>query len=424
MTFPWAAPRARDALDATVVVPGSKSVTNRALVLAALADGPSRLARPLRARDTDLMVRALHAMGTTIEDRGEDWAITPRPLAGPADVDTGLAGTVMRFVLPVAALASGPVRFDGDERARERPLGPLIGALRGLGVHIDDGGRGALPLAVQGTGAVDGGATSLDASGSSQFISALLLAGARFDKGVEIRHTGASVPSLPHIEMTLAMLRAAGIDAEAGGTTVWRVRPGRIRARDLVIEPDLSNAAPFLAAALVAGGSVTVPDWPGESTQPGDGLRDLLSRLGGVVRRTAGGLSVTGGGRIQGIDVDLHGESELTPVIAAVCALADGPSRLRGVAHIRGHETDRLAALATELTELGGSVDETDDGLRITPKPLHGGVFRSYADHRMAQAGALIGLAVDGVSVDDIGCTSKTLPDFPGLWAGVLRGRR
>lgn len=424
MTFPWAAPRARDALDATVVVPGSKSVTNRALVLAALADGPSRLARPLRARDTDLMVRALHAMGTTIEDRGEDWAITPRPLAGPADVDTGLAGTVMRFVLPVAALASGPVRFDGDERARERPLGPLIGALRGLGVHIDDGGRGALPLAVQGTGAVDGGATRLDASGSSQFISALLLAGARFDKGVEIRHTGASVPSLPHIEMTLAMLRAAGIDAEAGGTTVWRVRPGRIRARDLVIEPDLSNAAPFLAAALVAGGSVTVPDWPGESTQPGDGLRDLLSRLGGVVRRTAGGLSVTGGGRIQGIDVDLHGESELTPVIAAVCALADGPSRLRGVAHIRGHETDRLAALATELTELGGSVDETDDGLRITPKPLHGGVFRSYADHRMAQAGALIGLAVDGVSVDDIGCTSKTLPDFPGLWAGVLRGRR
>ncbi|MGI8869133.1 MAG: 3-phosphoshikimate 1-carboxyvinyltransferase [Mycobacteriales bacterium] len=424
MTFPWAAPRARDALDATVVVPGSKSVTNRALVLAALADGPSRLARPLRARDTDLMVRALHAMGTTIEDRGEDWAITPRPLAGPADVDTGLAGTVMRFVLPVAALASGPVRFDGDERARERPLGPLIGALRGLGVHIDDGGRGALPLAVKGTGAVAGGATRLDASGSSQFISALLLAGARFEEGVEIRHTGASVPPLPHIEMTLAMLRAAGIDAEAGGTTVWRVRPGRIRARDLVIEPDLSNAAPFLAAALVAGGSVTVPDWPGESTQPGDGLRDLLSRLGGVVRRTAGGLSVTGGGRIQGIDVDLHGESELTPVIAAVCALADGPSRLRGVAHIRGHETDRLAALATELTELGGSVDETDYGLRITPKPLHGGVFRSYADHRMAQAGALIGLAVDGVSVDDIGCTSKTLPDFPGLWAGVLRGRR
>jgi len=407
---------------ARVELPGSKSQTNRVLILAALADGVSRISRPLRARDTLLMADALRALGATIVDDGDGWVVTPGPLHG-GSIDTGLAGTVMRFVPPVAALAYGPVTFDGDEYARERPMATLLDGLRQAGAIVDDDGRGRLPFTVGGSGSVAGGLAHIDASASSQFVSGLLLAGARYDKGIEVVHTGADdVPSQPHIEMTLSVLRSADVDAAAIASGVWRVAPGRIRARDWAVEPDLSNAAPFLAAALVTGGSVTVPGWPASTTQAGDALRDLLAAMGAEVARTDEGLTVAGSGDIVGLNADLHDVGELTPVIAAVASLASSASRLRGIGHLRGHETDRLAALATELTRLGGEVVEHSDGLSILPRPLHGGTWRAYADHRMATAGALLGLVVDDVVVDDIGCTSKTLPDFPGMWAMLLGG--
>ena len=419
----WPAPTASDAVRATVALPGSKSMTNRALVLAALATGPSTLRAPLVARDTTLMAAALRALGATIDDAGHDgatWTVTPAPIRGGGHIDCGLAGTVMRFVPPVAALADGLVTFDGDPYARMRPMGIVIDALRELGADIDDAGRGTLPFAVRGTGTLPGGTVTVDASGSSQFVSCLLLAGARYDKGLTIHHVGPPVPSMPHIEMTLAMVRARGVVVDDSETDTWRVEPGPIAPADVVVEPDLSNAAPFLAAALVTGGEVRIPHWPAATTQPGNALRDLLTAMGGECRLDPEGLTVRGTGAVHGLDADLHDVSELTPVLAALAALADTPSHLRGVAHIRGHETDRIQALATELNALGGDVSETDDGLVIRPAALHAGVFHTYADHRMAQAGAVLGLATPGIEVEDIATTSKTLPDFPGLWEAML----
>ena len=417
---PWSAPRARAPITARVELPGSKSQTNRALVLAALADGPSRIVAPLRARDTHLMADALRALGASITEDGVDWLVTPGQLHG-AVIDTGLAGTVMRFVPPVAALAAEPVTFDGDDYARERPMSTLIDGLRQAGVTVDDASRGTLPFTVRGGGSAPGGTVYIDASASSQFVSGLLLAGARYDKGIEVLHSGSrAVPSLPHIEMTLDMLRRAGVDASATGEGSWRVAPGPIHGGECAVEPDLSNAAPFLAAAVVTGGSVTIPNWPAATTQPGDALRALLTQMGADVTLSSGELTVRGTGSIVGLDADLRDVSELATVIAALAALADRPSNLTGLAHMRGHETDRLAALTTELSRLGAEVQELPDGLLITPRPLHGAEWVAYADHRMATAGAVLGLVVDGVSVDDIASTSKTLPDFPGMWAALL----
>ena len=440
----WPAPLATGAVEATVTVPGSKSVTNRALVLAALAAEPGWLRRPLRSRDTLLMSAALQAMGVGIEETvssstaggsadeaagaGEAWRVIPSGLHGPATVDVGNAGTVMRFLPPVAALADGPIRFDGDPRSYERPLNGVIDALRTLGARIDDDGRGALPLTVHGGGALEGGPVRIDASSSSQFVSALLLSAPRFNQGVEVRHVGGRLPSMPHIRMTVDMLRAVGAqvdEPETGGEPdVWRVSHSALLGRDLTIEPDLSNAQPFLAAALVTGGRVTIPDWPERTTQPGDALREIFTEMGGSCELTTTpngtALVFTGSGRIHGIDVDLGEVGELTPGIAAVAALADSPSTLRGVAHLRLHETDRLAALTKEINELGGDVTETEDGLHIRPRTLHGGVFRTYYDHRMATAGSIIGLAVKDVQIENVATTAKTLPDFPQMWAEML----
>ncbi|PRH79775.1 3-phosphoshikimate 1-carboxyvinyltransferase [Streptomyces solincola] len=426
----WTAPRAGGAVDATVTVPGSKSVTNRALVLAALASEPGWLRRPLRSRDTLLMAQALRTLGVGIEEgvgpdgTGERWRVIPARLHGPAAVDVGNAGTVMRFLPPVAALADGDVRFDGDPRSYERPLHGVIDALRALGARIDDGGRGALPLTVHGAGALEGGSVEIDASSSSQFVSALLLSAPRFNQGVEVRHTGSRLPSMPHIRMTVEMLRAVGAqvdEPETGGEPdVWRVSPSALLGRDLTVEPDLSNAQPFLAAALVTGGRVVVPDWPQRTTQPGDALREIFTAMGGSCELTEQGLVFSGTGVVHGIDVDLGEVGELTPGIAAVAALADSPSVLRGVAHLRLHETDRLAALTKEINGLGGDVTETADGLEIRPRPLRGGVFHTYDDHRMATAGAVIGLAVPGVEIENVATTAKTLPDFPAMWTGML----
>jgi 3-phosphoshikimate 1-carboxyvinyltransferase len=415
----WPAPRVDGAVTGTVTVPGSKSISNRALILAAIADGPSHLTGLLAARDTSLMRSALVSLGVGISESGTTVTVTPGSLKGPANVDCGLAGTVMRFVPPVAALADGLVAFDGDPYARERPMGVILDALRALGVQIDDGGTGRMPYTVSGTGSVRGGKVTLDASGSSQFVSALLLAGARYDEGVDIRHDGKPVPSQPHLDMSVAMLRERGVTVDDTEPNRWVVAPGPIRALDTAIEPDLSNAAPFLAAAVITGGEVTVTGWPAETTQPGGQLPELFTRFGAEVTRTEDGLTVRGTGRVQGCDLDLSEVGELSPVIAAVAAFADGPSYLRGIAHLRNHETDRLAALETEFNALGGDVTQLEDGLAIRPKPLRGGLFHTYDDHRMAHAAAVVGLLVDDLQIENIGTTAKTLPEFPQLWSGL-----
>src|SRR3954470_6939429 len=430
----WSAPVARGPLSARLTLPGSKSLTNRELVLSALAAEPTLLRAPLHSRDSALMAEALRSLGTTIEETGDglygpDLLVTPGELTGGVPIDCGLAGTLMRFGPPVAALALGPVTFDGDAAARRRPMRTTVDSLRGLGVDVVDDGRGALPFTVHGTGRVPGGELGIDASASSQFVSGLLLAAARFDDGLALTHTGDRLPSLPHIEMTLAALQARGVDAGATGDAAWRVVPGPIAGGEVDIEPDLSNAAPFLAAALVAGGTVRIAGWPRSTTQVGDSLRELFVAFGAEVRRDGddlvldGGPGLLGGRELPGVRFDLSAAGELAPTIVALAALSSGPSRITGIGHLRGHETDRLAALATELNSLGGRVTEEEDGLTLEPAPLNaraGRPWQSYADHRMATAGALVGLAVPGLEVADIATTAKTLPQFPELWAELL----
>ena len=421
----WQAPSTPTPVHATLTVPGSKSLTNRALLLAALAtpNGTSTVSGALRSRDTDLMIGALQTLGVDVDGAGTELtisgAIAPQP---GARVDCGLAGTVLRFVPPVAALSTEAVLFDGDEQARGRPIAPLLAALRGLGVDIDGDG---LPFAVRGAGSVAGGVVEIDASASSQFVSGLLLSGAAFADGLTIVHTGESVPSAPHIAMTVSMMRDAGVEVDDGEANRWHVAPGPIAVRDWIIEPDLSNAVPFLAAAVVSGGIVRVSGWPQASIQPAEDIFSILEKLGSVVRQGGSHLEVQGARTYGGFDVDLHDVGELTPAVAAMAALSsDGAvSHLSGVAHLRGHETDRLAALCAEINGLGGQCEETPDGLRITSRQLHAGVWRSYADHRMATAGAIVGLRVPGIEVEDIGTTAKTLPEFPQMWAEMLKGQ-
>lgn len=421
----WPAPTASAPVAATVTVPGSKSQTNRALVLAALAtdQGTSTVSGALRSRDTDLMIGALTTLGVTVDGAGTDLTVSGRIDPAPgATIDCGLAGTVLRFVPPVAALGGRSVTFDGDEQARSRPIAPLLDALRQIGVAVDGDG---LPFDVSGGGSVAGGTVAIDASASSQFVSGLLLSGATFRDGLTVVHTGEAVPSAPHVAMTVSMLRSAGVDVDDERGNRWHVSPGPIAARDWAIEPDVSNAVPFLAAALVTGGRVRITGWPARSVQPVAAVIGLLETIGARVTRGDAHLEVAGPDGFDGFDADLREIGELAPSVAAIAALArpGSTSRLRGIAHLRGHETDRLAALTAEINRLGGRCEETEDGLSIVAAPLHGGEWLSYADHRMATAGAIIGLRTPGVEVHDIGTTAKTLPDFPGMWADMLGER-
>lgn len=423
----WPAPTAASPVDAVVSVPGSKSDTNRSLVLAALAEGPSRLRRPLRARDTLLMAGGLRALGVTVDDvpgqDGPDWQVTGHggavPLGREARVDCGNAGTVARFLPPVAALATGDVVFDGDPRMRERPLGPLVEALQTLGVTLSGT---SIPLVVHGRGAVRGGAVRLDASSSSQLVSGLLLAAPRYDQGVHVFHEGPPIPSRPHLSMTIAALRRAGAVVDDRTEGVWTVAPGPLQPVDRDIEPDLSTASAFLAAAAATAGRVVLRDWPSVTEQPGALLPSLLAAMGCVCRRTPAGLAILGPGTLSGIDVDLHDYGEAVPTITALATLAEGPSRLRGIAHLRLQETDRLAALAEELGRLGARITVTADGLVIDPTPLHGGTLDPRADHRLAMAYAIVGLVVPGVLIRDIATTGKTVPEFPRRWMQMLAG--
>ena len=422
----WPAPYTSRPVHATVTVPGSKSQTNRALVLAALAaaNGVSTISGALRSRDTDLMIGALQALGLRVDGPADELAVSGE-IAPPADarIDCGLAGTVLRFVPPLAAMGLVPgryVTFDGDEQARVRPITPLLDGLRGLGVDIDGDG---LPFRVRGTGKVAGGAVDIDASASSQFVSGLLLAGSSFTDGLTVHHVGSSLPSAPHIAMTVAMLRQAGVDVDDATPNSWQVRPGPVAARHWQIEPDLSNAVPFIAAAVVSAGTVRITGWPAAGIQPADAILSVLAQLNCVVKQGDSYLEVQGPQSYPGVDVDLRDVGELTPSVAVLAALAapGSVSRLSGIAHLRGHETDRLAALSSEINRLGGDCRETADGLEITATALHADTWQSYADHRMATAGAIVGLCVDGVRVDDIETTAKTLPNFPTMWADMLR---
>lgn len=433
---PWPAPLASRPVTARIAVPGSKSQTNRALVLAALAHGPSHVIGALYARDTALMIDALCALGTDIStEPGRisgtiDCRVTPMTShsgdsSDALSIDVGLAGTVMRFVPPMAALTTASVTFDGDERSRERPLGPMLAAMRDLGIEVTDD-KGFLPATVTGFGRVPGGDVRIDASTSSQFVSGLLLSGARFDRGLHLTHVGAHLPSQPHIDMTIAMLAEHGVTVHRSGSPehpTWHIEPGPIAALDRTIEPDLSNAAPFLVAALVTAGRVEIPDWPAHTTQAGDRLRELLRHMGARVERDGGAIVLVGTNEVRGIEVNLHDVGELAPVIAAAAALATSPSHLTGIGHLRGHETDRLAALAEMIGDLGGDVECGEDDLRITPRPLRGATVSSYGDHRMATAAAVLGLRTPGVFVRDIATTTKTLPDFPGMWSNMLEQR-
>jgi 3-phosphoshikimate 1-carboxyvinyltransferase len=424
---PWAAPVAESPVHATVTVPASKSLTNRELILAALADTPSRLSNPLHSDDSSRMIEALRTLGVGIETVegsgpfGDDLVVTPAwPLTGGTTVDCGQAGTVMRFVAPLGGFAMGDVTLTAHESALHRPMGAMITALRDVGVDIDDGGTWSLPFSVRGHGHVRGGEITIDASASSQFVSGLLLSAPRFDVGLHLVHTGGRLPSMPHIDMTIESLAHRGVHVESPAVGEWVVPAGPVRGKDVVIEPDLSNAAPFLAAAMITGGSVSVTGWPAHSTQPGHLLTDILAVFGARTSRRGGVLTVASGGSIHGVDIDLSAAGELAPTIFALAAFAEAPTTLHGIGHIRGHETDRIAALVGNLRTIGGDAEELPDGIRIVPRPLHGGVWKSHHDHRLATTGALIGLAVPGIEVDDIGTTAKTMPEFPRIWHGML----
>jgi 3-phosphoshikimate 1-carboxyvinyltransferase len=408
---------AKSATSAQISIPGSKSLTNRELVLSALASGPSEILNPLDSRDSNLMIQALKQLGSEIESTPNSLRITPRPISGPAQIDCGLAGTVMRFVPPVAALGKGEISFDGDVAARSRPMKTTVDSLRVLGVEVSGSG---LPFTIHGTGEVVGGELSIDASESSQFVSGLLLVAARFKNGLTLNHTGKTLPSMPHIDMTIDTLAKRGLKVSKLSETSWQIEPGEISGRTVEIEPDLSNAGPFMAAALVAGGTVTIENWPESTTQVGNDFIELLTRMGGKVSRIGTGMSVSGNGDIQGIEIDLSSAGELTPVIAALAALAKSKSVLSGVAHLRGHETNRLKALVDEINSIGGKATETQDGLIVEPANLRGGLWKTYGDHRMATAGAIIGLRVPGIEIEDITVTSKTMPGFELLWSTML----
>jgi len=450
-------------VQASVRLPGSKSITNRALILAALADSPTTITGPLRARDTDLMAGAVTALGASIDDSATmqagngqipasgsgpsqpTWTVTPSWASGAIAVDVGNAGTVLRFVPPAAALVTGDVEFSGDPRASHRPVGQLLAGLRQAGVEVDDGGRGAVPFVVHGRGLVRGGAVSLDASSSSQLVSGLMLAAPLFTEGIQITHIGSRAPSAPHIAMTADMLRAAGAEVEEGSSSragasrnsasrgsasregqpapdSWRVRPGRLAPGTIMVEPDLSNAAPFLASALVTGGTITIPGWPAVSLQAASQILDVLQQMGATCQATAHGMRITGTGKICGITADLRDINELAPVLTALAALADGPSEFTGIGHMRFHESDRLAVLASEIGMLGGRVTELPDGLRIQPRPLRAASqpFDSHDDHRMVMAAAVLGLAVPGLRVRNASTVAKTFPGFLTLWQQML----
>lgn len=445
----WKAPFSNNAINALVSVPGSKSLSNRYLILAAIGKKPVVLKGLLRSRDTELMINALSVFGVCCKSLSSDGTtvcvIPPKNGVFSVDdcavVNCGLAGTVMRFVTALALFANKSVKFDGDEQAYARPMKPVLDGLEQLGAKIVYHGEvGFLPFSVippknlesYGVNSAQNSCNNrvicIDSSLSSQFISALLLIASRIPKGLQIEHIGSKLPSMPHIQMTMEDVRKAGGVVDMPESGVWRVKEHDLILPDeVVVEPDLSNAAPFIGAALIAGGCVKIPNWPLKTTQPGGLLPGILEQMGAKIvfehsSADSSTLCVTGSGKIHAIkSLDLAAAGEVAPSIAAILAFADGVSELHGIAHLRGHETNRLAAIVAELNRVGIGADELEDGIRIIPSQnMHGEVMETYADHRMATFASMLGLRISNISVKNIATTRKTLPDFRAMWNNML----
>lgn len=401
-------------IDATISVPGSKSLTNRALILAAMADGVSTLHGALVADDTEAMAGAMRALGAEItldpvETTVVGFGAAPRP--GPRTIDARLSGTTARFVLPLLALGHGPYVLDGDEPLRDRPMGPTIDALRRLGAEVDDGDRpGHLPVIVS-AGSVRGDGVAVDGQTSSQFTSGLLLSGASLAEGISIDLVG-SVVSRPYLDMTIEVLRAFGVEAGIEGERRLWVRSGGLRATDYAIEPDASAASYFLAATAICGGEVRIRGLGERSIQGDAKVAAVFDLMGAQVSIDNGSTTLRSTRTLSGIDVDLTDMPDMAQTIAATAPFADGPTTVRGVEVIRGHETDRIAAIVTEMRRCGITAEEHADGFTIHPGTPQPARIETYRDHRMAMSFALLGLRTPGIEIADPGCVAKTFPQF------------
>ncbi len=411
------------ALDVTVRPPGSKSITNRALLVAGLAAGTSRLSGPLRSDDTDAMRRCLQALGVEIFDTEDPWRVegVDGGLTGSAAaLDAAASGTTARFITAAATLADGPSTIDGTPRMRERPIGDLVAALRAMGGEIETPlNEGFPPVRVRG-GGVEGGEVTIDARRSSQFASAVLMVAPYSRTGLTLGFVDDVIVSKPYLGTTLEVMTGFGATASWAGEARVRVEPGGYRGTDYSIEADASAAAYPFAAAAVTGGVVRVEGIPPGSTQADLGLLGVLEAMGCEVIFSDATLEVRGPapGELRGVDVDMTEMPDAVLALAVVAAFADRPSTIRGAGTLRIKETDRLAALEAELRRIGAGASAGPDTLTVEPASLHGALVRTYDDHRMAMAFAIAGLTVPGVVIDDPGCVTKT---WPGFFAEIAR---
>ena len=415
-------------LDATVTVPGSKSITNRALVCAALADGTSELEGALLADDTEAMIGCLTDLGAAVDlggaagDAPGTWRVTPGPVRSASwsgtILDARLSGTTARFVAPLLGLGPQPVLLDGAPPLRARPMAAGFEALRSLGAQVDEMGEaGHLPARISGHPA--SGEVTLRADTSSQFTSGLLLSAPARAQGLTV-HLDGPVVSQPYLDLTVAVMRAFAAAVEVPDERTFVVAPGGYRATSYRIEPDASAAAYFFAAAVIVGGRVRVEGLGAGSRQGDVAFVDVLEQMGADVVRGADFIEIRSTGTLHGTTVDLSQLSDTAQTLAAVAVFADGPTEVTGVGFIRAKETDRIAAVVTELRRCGIEADETDDGFRIAPGAPRPAVIQTYDDHRMAMSFALIGLRAPGIRIADPGCVAKT---FPGYWAALERLR-
>ncbi|WP_030274628.1 3-phosphoshikimate 1-carboxyvinyltransferase [Streptomyces sp. NRRL B-24484] len=396
---------------ATARIPGSKSITNRALLLAAAALGPSRLGAPLVSADTVAFRRALEALGVRVDEQDGDWVVhgTGRGPHGRARIWCEDAGTAARFLPVLAAAGSGRFEVDGTEQLRARPLGPLVDALVRLGAEVTAGPGGRLPLTVRTTG-LQGGEIALDSTSSSQYLTGLLLSAPLMRSPLTVHAAG--LVSRPYIDMTVALMRRFGADVAEGPDGRLRVTGG-YRATDLRIEPDASTASYVFAAAAVTGRSVTVSGLGSDSLQGDLRFVEVLRRAGAEVETGADGTTVTGTGRLRGgFEVDMGDISDTFMTLAAVAPLADAPITVTGIRHARFKESDRIAAVAGNLRRLGVEVTEGPDRLTVHPGPVTGGLVDCHRDHRIAMSFSVLGLRIPGIVLDDPSCVDKTFPEF------------
>ncbi|MFN0157826.1 MAG: 3-phosphoshikimate 1-carboxyvinyltransferase [Bacteroidota bacterium] len=401
-------------VNATVHVPGSKSITNRALICAALAQGESVIRNASDSDDTRLMTNGLNQLGVLVRLLNDALVVhgTGGKLHAPKfPIPVGNAGTTLRFMLSLAALAQGTTTFEADARMAERPLADLLDAMRTLGVEATVDERG--PRYRVSGGGIVGGAVKLQADKSSQFLTSLLLAASYAQQDVRIDIVGV-LSSVSYVDITLDVMKKFGVDVVCSPEKMFEVKSGqRYKPTEFAIESDASGASYFLAAAAIVGGSVTITNMKTKSLQGDVQFIDVLKKMGCTATETESGVGVQSTGRLNGIDIDMNSMPDIVPTLAVTALFAQTPTRIRNVAHLRYKESDRLTALATELKKLGAQIALHDDGLEISPAPLHGAQLDTYDDHRLAMSFALIGLRVPGVKIENPQCVKKS---FPGFW--------